>query len=116
MFDWVGKNFSVKILYSKASVSTGIIVKGNDSGKYILIDCGDGTLRDLLESGIDPDKITAIFFSHEHYDHIGGIYSLFGYFWYKKRTDDINIYYPENYFPAYFFYITHRTLWRRAEE
>ncbi|MFC1725688.1 MBL fold metallo-hydrolase [candidate division KSB1 bacterium] len=96
MYNWMGKNFSVKILYSKASIATGIIIKLNDTGKYILIDCGDGTLRDLLEAGIETDKISAIFLSHEHYDHIGGIYSLFGYFRFKKRTDDIQIYYPAN--------------------
>ena len=96
MYDWIGKNFSVKIIYSKGSVATQILVKLNGFDNYLIIDCGDGILRDLINLDIDLSKISAIMISHEHYDHIGGIYSLLGYMYFKKRTDDINIYFPDN--------------------
>lgn len=96
MYDWIGKNFSVKIIYSKGSVATQILVKLNRLDDYFLLDCGDGTLRDLINLNIALSKISAIMISHEHYDHIGGIYSLLGYFYFKKRTENLNIYVPDH--------------------
>jgi len=93
-YDWIGDKLSVKVLYSKGSVANHTLLKLNETGDYILIDCADGILRDLIDAKIDLNKISAIFFSHEHFDHIGGIYSLFGYFWYINRINNINIYFP----------------------
>lgn len=42
----------------------------------ILLDCGHGTLARLVELGIDPRDITAIFASHFHTDHIGDLFNL----------------------------------------
>lgn len=39
----------------------------------LLLDCGSGTLRQLLKVGISADKIDAIFLSHFHPDHVGDL-------------------------------------------
>lgn len=39
----------------------------------ILLDCGAGTLRQLLKAGISGDQIDAIFLSHFHPDHVGDL-------------------------------------------
>lgn len=39
----------------------------------ILLDCGAGTLRQLLQAGIPCDRIDAIFLSHFHPDHVGDL-------------------------------------------
>lgn len=44
--------------------------------QFYLIDCGEGTQRRLMECGINPLKINAIFISHLHGDHIYGLFPL----------------------------------------
>jgi len=39
----------------------------------LLLDCGAGTLRQLLKVGISADQIDAIFLSHFHPDHVGDL-------------------------------------------
>lgn len=45
-------------------------------GSYILIDCGMSCKRmtkALVDSGVYPDDVSAIFLTHRHSDHIGGV-------------------------------------------
>ncbi len=59
------------------SEGNGLIVEAGDT--RILIDCGFG-VRDcaarLARLGIEPSSITAIFVTHEHSDHVGGVAAL----------------------------------------
>ncbi len=41
-----------------------------------LLDCGEGTSSSLLKNNIDPQLIDAVFISHAHIDHLGGIFLL----------------------------------------
>lgn len=45
-------------------------------GHEILIDCGSGTLRQLLRAGTSHRSIDAIFITHTHPDHIGDLIPL----------------------------------------
>ena len=38
-----------------------------------LVDCGEGTQRQILQSGIGFKQINRILLTHGHLDHIGGI-------------------------------------------
>jgi phosphoribosyl 1,2-cyclic phosphodiesterase len=68
---------------SLGSGSTGnaTLVKAGQpqSPSYLLIDCGLG-LRDLeralLEAGVEPNQLDAIFITHEHADHVGSAASF----------------------------------------
>ena len=45
-------------------------------GSYILIDCGISCKRmtkALVDSGVYPDDISAVFLTHRHGDHISGV-------------------------------------------
>ncbi len=45
-----------------------------DEGRHILIDCGPDFRQQMLQVGMRP--LDAIFITHEHYDHTGGIDDL----------------------------------------
>ena len=57
----------------KRSTSSLIL---RDNGEGNLIDCGEGTQRQLLKAKISPTKITRILLSHWHGDHILGLPGL----------------------------------------
>jgi ribonuclease Z len=47
-----------------------------DGGEGILVDCGEGTQRQLKQAGISQAKITRICISHWHGDHVLGLPGL----------------------------------------
>ncbi|MHA1973521.1 MAG: MBL fold metallo-hydrolase [Candidatus Hodarchaeales archaeon] len=83
-----------QVLYSYAGIATQILVKDDDL--IILLDVGDGILRDLLGTGVEfPTKVPwCIFITHGHYDHCGGLFSLLGFFRMLGQTTSVNIYFP----------------------
>lgn len=96
-WNWEGNSFAVKILYSSAGVATQILVKEKGANDLILIDVGDGTVRDLLAL---PNKvyknIKTLLISHGHFDHIGGLFSLLCFYRMINRKDSLNILIPNN--------------------
>jgi ribonuclease Z len=61
----------------------------------ILIDCGEGTQKRLLEEGVAYNKIDHIFISHLHGDHYLGLVGLLNTMGLNGRKKDINIYAPK---------------------
>lgn len=74
---WQGKNIRVEIPFSKAGVGQHIWIE-SESGS-VIIDTGDGLVRDLLSNRLDPNQIRGIIFTHGHFDHVGGLHSLLGF-------------------------------------
>ena len=50
--------------------SNAIIIDGNT----YLLDCGVGTIRQLVDAGITYESLRALFISHLHSDHVGDYY------------------------------------------
>lgn len=90
---WRGKNLGVKVLSSKAGYSQHILIENDTSA--LLFDTGDGILRDLKSSGFNRGKLAAIFYTHGHFDHMGGLYPLLGFLRMIGRKDDLYIFAPE---------------------
>src|SRR3989344_8892279 len=62
----------------------------------ILIDCGEGTQRQLRLADISPTKITKILISHWHADHVLGIPGLLHTIFSLTENKTIEIYGPKN--------------------
>jgi ribonuclease BN (tRNA processing enzyme) len=65
---------TAEVLYSTSAVGTQILLSHN--GQHVLVDMGDGTVRDLVSRRIDFAKIAGVLLTHEHFDHFSGLYSF----------------------------------------
>ncbi len=94
--EWENDEVRVNIPFSAAGVGTTILLTSKFTGKMMMLDVGDGALRDLLSSGnIDfVNDIDPIALSHGHFDHVGGLHSLLGFMRMMGRTSPLNILIP----------------------
>jgi len=74
-------------MYSKAGVATQILISTLECD--ILVDVGDGTLRDLLKLDYDFERLKAIAITHGHFDHVGDLWTLLGFLRMIGRTSDL---------------------------
>ncbi len=90
---WEGNDLFVEVLFSQAGLATQVLVRAGST--YLLFDAGDGTLRDLLGRGIPPQKLTGIFITHGHADHMAGLYGLVGYLRAEEQKGRFTVWYPQ---------------------
>lgn len=65
-------------------------------GEIYLFDCGEGTQRQFLKYDVNLSKISSIFLSHVHADHVIGIIGLIRTLAINKRIKPLFIYIPKN--------------------
>jgi len=75
-------------IYNRHPTSQLLIIRDH----HFLIDCGEGTLTQLLNYRIKYHKITHIFISHLHGDHYLGLVGLISTFHLQGRINDLHIY------------------------
>lgn len=56
-----------------------------------LIDCGAGTLRQLVWAGFEPRDLAAIFITHHHLDHMAALPTLIAMNWMQRRKRPLPI-------------------------
>ncbi|OPY96411.1 ribonuclease Z [Bradyrhizobium sacchari] len=61
------------------------------AGQRILVDCGEGTQRQLLRSGAGFRRLDRILLTHAHLDHVLGIPGLFSTLGLRKTSDVMTI-------------------------
>lgn len=89
---WSGKVLTVQVLFSRTGLATQILVYTDRTA--LLLDCGDGAVRDLLEAGVSLDSLAGVFLTHGHADHLGGLWGLLGYLRAEGRARPLGVWYP----------------------
>src|SRR3989339_1458407 len=64
-------------------------------GKWFLVDCPEGTQRQMMQSGVSYMKVHAIFFSHFHADHFLGFPGLVATMSMHGREDPLYVFGPK---------------------
>ena len=90
---WVGKNIKADILYAIAGIAQHVLVS-NEHGS-ILVDTGDGLLRDFISNELDFKQLKGVIYTHGHFDHVGGLHSLLGYLRMTGRKKLLPIFAPK---------------------
>ena len=68
-------------------------------GEWILFDCPEGGQRQMLTSGVSYMKISKIFLTHLHLDHVLGLPGLLATMQMHQRTDPLTIFCPVGWKP-----------------
>lgn len=79
------------VIRADRSQPANLLTAGNDSW---LVDCGDGCMERLAGAGVQPARVSAVFISHLHMDHIGGLQGLIGVRWMQNAPGVLTIYGP----------------------
>ncbi|MFW5645404.1 MAG: ribonuclease Z [Bacteroidota bacterium] len=100
--------FSLTILGSSSALPTSKRFPSahllNVNERFFLIDCGEGTQIQLRKYKIGFGKLNHIFISHNHGDHVFGLFGLLASFQLLGRKSDLHIYGPENIRALIHFY------------
>lgn len=80
-------------VHSKERNQVSIAVKA--FGEVMLFDCGEGTQKQMLHTNVSPMKVSRIFISHFHGDHILGLPGLIQSLGLHGRENKLTIYGPK---------------------
>lgn len=76
-------------------------------GRFFLVDCGEGTQRQMVRYGVSLQKIEAIFISHIHGDHVYGLEGYLSTQGMSARQAPLDIYGPRNLGPMLKFFLSY---------
>lgn len=88
----------VSVTFFGTSAATPSVERGfacigiENEDDLTLLDCGDGSIRNLLRFGVDVRKISNILITHYHSDHLTGLTQIIESVAMRKRETELNVY------------------------
>jgi ribonuclease BN (tRNA processing enzyme) len=82
---------------------SGVVVQTEKHN--LLLDCGEGTSKQLIRKGFDKDFLDAVLITHYHPDHVTGLYIFIQMLYLQNRTKLLKLFLPER--PAAFMESLH---------
>jgi ribonuclease Z len=82
----------VDVLHSVSAIGTQILLTHNK--EHVIVDVGDGTVRDLVSRNVDFDRIKGVLLTHEHFDHFSGLYGLLHFCRLQRRQEEFILIVP----------------------
>ncbi|ABG39403.1 beta-lactamase-like protein [Paraglaciecola sp. T6c] len=64
------------------------------NGHTYIVDAGDGTVGQLTKAGLKTTDVDAVFISHLHFDHTGGLPALLSLRWQVNAGNELTVYGP----------------------
>ena len=104
-------NFTLKVLGTASALPTTERYPSAQvldvRGRLFMIDCGEGAQVALRRAKVSFLKIEHICLSHNHGDHIFGIFGLLSTMGMLGRSSTLNIYAPKSFCPVLDFFMAH---------
>lgn len=89
-FVTLGTGGGPRVQTDRSQPANAVIVGGD----VYLFDAGEGTQRQLRLANIDIGRVKAIFLSHHHIDHVGGLWPLLVSRWVQGHYDPLPVFGP----------------------
>jgi len=76
-------------------------------GRFFLVDCGEGTQRQMVRFGVSLQKVEAVFISHIHGDHVYGLEGYLSTLGMGGRQAPLDLFGPRNLGPMLKFFLSY---------
>jgi ribonuclease BN (tRNA processing enzyme) len=78
------------VALARSETSSALLV----GDQIYLIDCGYGTLRALIQAGLNYNNLSNVFLTHLHNDHMADVAALLSHKWTSGRTESATVHGP----------------------
>jgi ribonuclease BN (tRNA processing enzyme) len=95
--EWENADIKLRVPFSFPGISTSVIISSVRDQSYHLCDTGDGILKSLcleMDFKNTSENLKSLVFTHDHFDHIGGLLSILGFLRMKGRRTCLKLIYP----------------------
>lgn len=75
--------------------------------RFFLMDCGEGTQREMARCHVPMQRIDSVFISHVHGDHVFGLPGLLSTMGMEGRTEPLQLFGPANLGPILNFFLSY---------
>lgn len=95
--EWENADMKLRVPFSFPGISTSVIISSVRDQSYHICDTGDGILKNLfldMDFNNTLENLKSLVFTHDHFDHIGGLLSILGFLRMKERKTCLKLIYP----------------------